>query len=146
MQVAKRQIVFLNRCYWPDSEATGQLLEDLCHHLSSHYDVHVLCGQPNSPKPGVEYLKSGVEVRDGITIHRVTHTSFAKRVPAGRIVNLLSFARAASRYLSRTRLTPDVFVTETDPFLLPIVASKHSRNTGAKLVSYLQDIFDDIVS
>lgn len=106
--------------------------------------MHVLCGQPNSPKPGVEFLKSGVEVRDGVTIHRVTHTSFAKRVPAGRIVNLLSFANAASRYLSRSSLSPDVFVTETDPFLLPAVASKHASRTGAKLVSYLQDIYPDV--
>ena len=144
MQVAKPQVVFLNRCYWPDSEATGQLLEDLCHYLSETYDVHVLCGQPNSPSPGAEFLASGIQIREGITIHRVKHTRFAKRIPAGRIVNLLSFANAASRYLYRSGLSPDVFVTETDPFLLPIVASKHSAATDAKLVSYLQDIYPDV--
>ena len=25
-----KKLVFINRCYWPDSEATGQLLTELC--------------------------------------------------------------------------------------------------------------------
>ena len=144
LSIAKPRVVFLNRCYWPDSEATGQLLEDLCRHLAESYDVHVLCGQPNSPAPGVDYSTSGVQNRQGITIHRVKHTRFAKRIPAGRILNLLSFSRAASRYLRRVSLRPDVVVSETDPFLLPIVASQCAARSGAKLVSYLQDIYPDV--
>ncbi len=144
MNDGKPRVVFLNRCYWPDTEATGQLLEDLCGHLSESYDVHVVCGQPNSPKAGVQFLERGIQVRDGISIHRVRHTRFAKRVPAGRIINLLSFSKAASRYLSKTDLNADILVTETDPFLLPIVASKHAKRSGAKLISYLQDIYPDV--
>ncbi len=137
-------LVFLNRCYWPDTEATGQLLTDLCESLSGQFDVHVVCGQPNSPADGVEYVGSGIEQRGGVTVHRLTHSQFAKRVPAGRLLNLVSFTRAASKYLRKTPLAADCIVSETDPFLLPIVAAKYAQRCQAKLVCYLQDIYPDV--
>ncbi|MDA8745814.1 glycosyltransferase family 4 protein [Rubripirellula amarantea] len=135
--------MFLNRCYWPDSEATGQLLMDLCIDLSEHFDVHVVCGIPNSPTT-TQYVKEGIEQRQGVTIHRLSHMHFQKRIPAGRLINLVSFSRAASQYLRKTRLSCDVLVCETDPFLLPVVAAKHSKRTGCKLMCYLQDIYPDV--
>ncbi len=143
MSSHKPRIVFLNRSYWPDTEATGQLLEDLCEHLSPSFDVHVVCGQPNSPR--VEhYKRSGIESRGGVTVHRLEHRKFAKRFPAGRLINLISFTHAADRYLRRNRISADVLISETDPFLLPIVAANHSRRVGCKFVSYLQDIYPDV--
>lgn len=135
-------LLFLNRCYWPDSEATGQLLTDLCESLASSYDVHVVCGQPNSPTEA--YQSVGVEPRNGVTIHRLAHTRFSKRVPAGRAMNLVSFSRAASSYLRRARLLPEIVISETDPFLLPLVAAAHARRSAASLVCYLQDIYPDV--
>lgn len=135
--------MFLNRCYWPDSEATGQLLTDLCESLSDCFDVHVVCGQPNSASTD-EYVRKGVESRNGVTIHRLTHTRFAKALPAGRLLNLLSFACSAGCYLRRSKLPAEVVISETDPFLLPIVAAKHSHRVGSKLVCYLQDIYPDV--
>lgn len=137
-------LLFLNRCYWPDTEATGQLLTDLCESLAVHQDVHVICGQPNSPAPGETFCRVGTQQRNGVTIHRLAHTRFAKRIPAGRILNLLSFTRAANRYLKRSRLQPTWIVCETDPFLLPIVGAKHAQRNGARLISYLQDIYPDV--
>ncbi|MGB7329270.1 MAG: glycosyltransferase family 4 protein [Rubripirellula sp.] len=140
---SKPTIVFINRCYWPDSEATGQLLTDLCQDLTARFDVHVVCGAPNSPTT-TEFKRSGVEVRDGITIHRLTHTVFPKRTPAGRIINLVSFSRSASKYLKRADIKPQAVICETDPFLLPVVAASYVRRNGAKLVCYLQDIYPDV--
>ncbi len=138
------RVVFLNRCFWPDSEATGQLLADLCEDLSSSFDVHVVCGQPNSPPEGSRYTRIGRQVRNGVTIHRLSHTQCPKRFPAGRLLNLVSFAHATSRYLRRTQLDADVIVSETDPFLLPIVADQHAGRLHAKHVCYLQDIYPDV--
>ncbi len=143
MTSAKPRIVILNRSFWPDTEATGQLLEDLCEHLAISFDVHVVCGQPNSPRVD-DYQRSGIECRDGVTIHRLKHRQFAKRVPAGRLINLVSFTLAAARYLRGNRIPADVVICETDPFLLPIVAAKHCRRVGCKFVSYLQDIYPDV--
>jgi len=116
----------------------------LAQHLALQHEVHVVCGQPNSPAAGAEYRSSGTQVHGGVTIHRLRHTRFAKRVPAGRLINLLSFTRAASRYLKRSRLAADVVVSETDPFLLPAVAATHAQRIDARLVCYLQDIYPDV--
>ena len=129
----KARIVLVNRCYWPDQEATGQLLTDLAEGLANEFDVHVLCGQPNSPSTQ-SFLRRGIESHGGVTVHRVGHTRFAKRVPAGRIGNLVSFAWAARRYLRKRKLTADVFVAETDPFLLPSVVVPHAVAQHARSV------------
>lgn len=138
-----RRLVFLNRCYWPDAEATGQLLTDLCESLALEFEVHVVCGQPNLPS-GDRFVQKGVSTRNGVTIHRLTHTQFAKRIETGRLINLISFARAVSKYLRRTRLEADVFISETDPFLLPLVAAKHCKRVDSRFVCYLQDIYPDV--
>jgi glycosyltransferase involved in cell wall biosynthesis len=138
-----QRLLFLNRCYWPDSEATGQLLTDLCEDLAGSFDVHVVCGQPNAPKKE-QYVGEGMQRRAGVTIHRLGHTQFAKQVPAGRLINLASFTWAASSYLRRSRIAFDIIISETDPFLLPIVAARHARRTDAQFVCYLQDIYPDV--
>jgi glycosyltransferase involved in cell wall biosynthesis len=143
LALTKPRLLFLNRCYWPDSEATGQLLTDLCEGLASDFDVHVICGQPNSPTTG-DFVRAGIQSRHQVTIHRLAHTSFAKRVPAGRLINLLTFTRASDRYLRRSGFPSDVVISETDPFLLPIVAAKHCQRVGARLVCYLQDLYPDV--
>jgi colanic acid biosynthesis glycosyl transferase WcaI len=47
MSTNQPRVVILNRSYWPDTEATGQLLEDLCAHLTKSFDVHLISGKPN---------------------------------------------------------------------------------------------------
>ncbi|WP_218933869.1 glycosyltransferase family 4 protein [Rubripirellula lacrimiformis] len=136
-------VAFLNRCYWPDSEATGQLLADLCIDLSQDFQVHVICGMPNSPTTD-EYVHHGTETRDGVIIHRLRHSSFEKKSKFGRLLNLTSFSWAARRYLRSTEHRFDLVVSETDPFLLPLVAAKYAKRTDAKLVCYLQDIYPDV--
>ncbi len=139
------RLVFLNRCYWPDSEATGQLLTDLAEAAAAAgHDVDVICGFPNSPAADQPTPAIGITERNGVTIHRLRHTRFAKRMPAGRLINLLTFTAATDRYLARRRLPADVLISQTDPFLLPRVAARHRRRIGCHHVAYLQDIYPDV--
>ena len=69
----KPRILFLNRSYWPDAEATGQLLTDLTEDLADRFDVHVLAGQPNHIA-GSSGEFADVQTRNGVTIHRATST------------------------------------------------------------------------
>ncbi len=151
--VAKKRVLFVNRSYWPDAEATGQLLTDLCESLVDRFDVSVLCGQPNSNPTGEAYRKGGTQTRRGVTIHRLNHTRFDKRGGWRRAVNLVSFTLAARRWLRMTRGGRggsggvghyDAIVSETDPFLLPIVVAPHAKRVGAVFIAYLQDIYPDI--
>lgn len=139
----KPRLLFINRSYWPDAEATGQLLTDLCESLTSSFDVSVLCGQPNSNPTADDFSQEGVQVRNHVTIHRLRHTQFGKGKSLGRIANLVSFTLAARKWL-RANPGHDFVITETDPFLLPLVASPHCRKTKTKYIAYLQDIYPDI--
>ncbi|OYP39174.1 glycosyltransferase family 4 protein [Rhodopirellula sp. MGV] len=144
MSTRRPRIVFLNRSYWPDIEATGQLLTDLCAGLADEFDVHVVCGQPNFPEHDVRFNASGIEVREGVTIHRLDHRRFEKKNPFGRILGMISFYKAVDRYLESTGLAADVVISETDPFMLPIAGAKHARRIGSRHCVYLQDIYPDV--
>ena len=140
------QITFLNRCYWPDVEATGQLLEQLCETLVPEWDVTVVVGQPNRNPSGTQFVRRGREVRNGVTIDRLRHTTFPKSSRVGRLSNLLSFTWQVRQWGRRQRSEPpmDVIVSETDPFFLPIVAASIARRADCKFVVYVQDIYPDI--
>ncbi len=137
------RILFVNRSYWPDAEATGQLLTDLCEALVDKFDVSVLCGQPNSNPGHSDYAPSGLQVRNSVNIHRLKHTRFCKSNRYGRLTNLLSFTMAVRRWLAKSNAF-DLVVFETDPFLLPLVVAPASRKMGAPYMAYLQDIYPDI--
>jgi len=63
-------LLFLNRSYYPDAEATGQLLTELCEDLASDFDVTVIAGQPNQNPLAAPFRRYGREVHRGVTIHR----------------------------------------------------------------------------
>lgn len=136
-------VMFVNRSYWPDAEATGQLLTELCEDLASDFEVSVVCGQPNSNPSGESFLRSGTEVHNGVTIHRVRHSQFPKASSLGRVTNLASFAVAAAIRTARMP-APDLIVTESDPFFLPLLGARAKRKRGMAFIAYLQDIYPDV--
>lgn len=138
---AKPRILFLNRSYWPDTEATGQLLTALCEGLADQFDVHVMAGQPNVNSSQSDW--QNVTTRNGVTIHRVQHTTLSKRNMVLKGVNFLSYVRACRKQI-RNVPEPDVVVFETDPFLLPFVADGFQKYCNCQLVGYLQDIYPDV--
>lgn len=139
-----RQVLFMNRCYWPDAEATGQLLSQLCEYLTERWSVSVVVGQPNFHIGSSDYARSGTDLRKGVRIERLRHLKVNKGRRRYRLLNLASFTWATWRWTRRMATRPDVVVCETDPFFLPLVAAPLARRSGARLVVYLQDIYPDI--
>ena len=137
----KPRILFLNRSYWPDTEATGQLLTALCEGLTDAFDVHVLAGQPNVSSADGDWQETNV--RNNVTIHRVQHSTWSKRNMMLKGLNFVSFVRACQRQIHHLP-QPDIVIFETDPFLLPFVASRFQRASNCKMVGYLQDIYPDV--
>jgi colanic acid biosynthesis glycosyl transferase WcaI len=142
--MSKPSILFLNRSYWPDSEATGQLLTELCQYLAPRWDVHVAAGKPNSNPTNERVAPNGASRHHGVTIHRLPHTQFQKRNRWGRLTNLATFTYSVHRWMRRQAPNVDLLVSETDPFFLPIVAAQWKRRTNKKWIAYLQDIYPDI--
>jgi len=145
-------IVFLNRCYWPDSEATGQLLTELCEFLAPQWDVTAVVGQPNWDTEKEGFVRSGIQERNGVKIHRLLHSKLPKGQRFARIRNLVSFTLAVRKwgkqFVRQVRLnassTSPLLVCETDPFLLPLVVGPLARKTKSRVVYYLQDIYPDV--
>jgi len=137
------RVVFVNRSYWPDAEATGQLLTELAEDLSRTCDVTVVAGPPNQNVEQCEYRPAGWDVHRGVRIRRVRCTRFSKSSRVGRVINYLTFVVAAGiAALAIGR--PDAFVVETDPPLLCFVGLAARWLRRAKLVAYLQDIYPDL--
>ena len=144
-QSQQTKLLFVNRSYWPDMEATGQLLSELCEGLAEREDVSVsvLCGQPNFAAEGAEFKRFGKQIRNGVEIRRTTHTTFDKSSFLGRLVNFLSFCVSAFVSLLFGP-KPDVIVCQTDPPLSPIAACAVAFVRRIKFVCYLQDVYPDI--
>ena len=139
-----KRILFINRSYWPDAEATGQLLTELCEGLADQFEVEVLCGQPNANPLNETFKHRGYESKHGVGIHRIGHFVFDKRRSlVHRAANLLSFLMIAV-VKSLLMKRPDVIVVETDPFMLPTLGRFLKFWKRSKLVVYLQDIYPDV--
>lgn len=145
-------IFFLNRCYWPDSEATGQLLTELCEFLAPRWDVTAVVGQPNWDTENEGFVLAGIQERNGVRIHRLLHSKLPKGQRFARIRNLISFTLAVRKWGKQfakqvrqngSSATP-LLVCETDPFLLPLVVGPLARKTKSRVVYYLQDIYPDV--
>jgi colanic acid biosynthesis glycosyl transferase WcaI len=155
----RRRVCFINRCYWPDTEATGQLLTELCEYLAPRWNVSAVVGQPNWKTESDHFIKSGLQMRNGVAIQRLEHLQLPKQANLGRIRNLVSFTlavRAWGAKFGRSALSSSqrdsgseahsraTIVCETDPFLLPLVVGSLARRCNANLIYYLQDIYPDV--
>ncbi len=137
------RVLFVNRSYWPDVEATGQFLTELCEDLADEFDVHVLCGQPRQTVDDVRWERAGRSLHHGVVIHRVRHAQFDKASFWGRLANMVTFQTAAAWWSLRVP-RPDVVVVETDPPFLCLLGSLLQRLRGVRLICYLHDIYPDV--
>lgn len=143
VQRTKPRVLFLNRSYWPDGEATGQLLTELTEDLAEDFEVTAVVGLPHANPSGERYRWFRDQRRRGVRILRVPHARLPKHSLFFRAINFLSFLFAAvGRGLFARR--QNMIVVETDPFLLALVGGVLRRRHRAKLVIYLQDIHPDL--
>jgi glycosyltransferase involved in cell wall biosynthesis len=137
------RVLFINRSYWPDVEATGQFLTELCEDLAEEFEVHVLCGRPQQTAEAQHAAEYGSSMRRGVAIHRLRHTQFDKASFWGRLANMVTFQLSAAWQSLRVP-RPDITVVETDPPLLCLLGWLLERVRGTRLVCYLQDIYPDV--
>jgi colanic acid biosynthesis glycosyl transferase WcaI len=137
------RLMFINRSYWPDVEATGQLLTELCEDLSKQFDVTVVCGRARQIADNVPTSAESLEECNGVRIRRVRHTQFDKASFVGRLINMLTFQIAAT-WSAFTAPRPHVVIVETDPPFLCLLGHLLQIIRGSRLVCYLQDIYPEI--
>ena len=137
---ARLRVCFFNRCYWPDTTATGQLLAELAEDLVSNHgmDVTVVTGHPPTSTHGAA---SRLEVRNGVRILRARGTTLSQRSFAARAANYVTYFLSA--LLIALRLPrQDVTVALTDPPIIGLAALAARPRSG--MVFFCQDIFPEV--
>jgi putative colanic acid biosynthesis glycosyltransferase WcaI len=136
------RLLFLNRSFWPDPEATGQFLTELCDDLSHEHEVTFIAGPSLFASRGSRRLFQR-EMRGHVAILRTWGTRLSKTVLAARVLNLASFylLSAAAGFCAAR---PDVIVAETDPPLLGMLGALLKRRFGCRLVYNVRDLYPDI--
>ena len=137
------RLLFFNRSFYPDVEATGQLLTELCQDLGNDHDVTVVAGRPYNMKRFGSWLPIRREKHDRVSILRAYNPRLNKRLFAGRVMNLLSyfcFSFVAGFFAKQ----PEVVIVETDPPVLGLIGLFFARWYHAKFVFYLQDLYPDV--
>lgn len=135
-------LLFLNRSYYPDVEATGQLLTELCGDLAQQHRVAVICGQPNFvAASGCGLFQQ--ETHQNVHIIRVRNARFSKKSLLGRILGLSGYLLLAAWAAFRCR-RPDVLIVETDPPVLSALGALLKSWHRCRLVVYLQDLYPEV--
>jgi colanic acid biosynthesis glycosyl transferase WcaI len=134
------RVCFFNRCYWPDTTATGQLLAELAEDLVSTHgmDVTVVTGRPLT---STHAAASRMEARNGVRILRARGTTLSQQSFAARAANYVTYFLSA--LLIALRLPrQDVTVALTDPPIIGLAALAARPKSG--MVFFCQDIFPEV--
>ena len=118
------------------------------------------------------FIRSGIQIQNGVEIHRLLHSQRSKGQRFSRIRNLVSFTFSVRKWGKRWPSVPfgflrsredspspqaslpragergigdgAIIICETDPFLLPLVVGPLARRTKSRVIYYLQDIYPDV--
>lgn len=135
-------LLFLNRSYYPDVEATGQLLTELCGDLARRHRVAVICGQPNFvAAAGRRWFQR--ETHQDVRIIRVRNARFSKNSLLGRVAGLSGYLALAAWAAFRHE-RPDAIIVETDPPVLGALGALLKSWHRCPLVYYLQDLYPEV--
>jgi glycosyltransferase involved in cell wall biosynthesis len=132
------RLLFVNRFYWPETPATGQLLADLAEGLAARgFEVEIVTSLPPTA--------SARETHRGVSIRRVRGTWLAARAGAlGKAADFASFLLGAIWQTWRRADRQTIVVALTDPPLLGVLLGIAARARGARMVHWVQDIYPEI--
>ncbi len=133
------RLVFVNRFYWPDETATGQLLTDLAEALAARgHEVTVIASRPEKLPQGFS------SPRHGVHISHVGSTRRNRGHLPGKTLDFATFYVGAIGRLFRRARHDTVVVALTDPPLIGIGAALVAMVRGAKLIHWIQDIYPEL--
>lgn len=131
------RLVFVNRFYWPEEPATGQLLTDLAEELARRgCAVEVIASRAGD--------LPATDAHRGVKIHRVGSPRPAGGGAFAKAASWLGFGLGALWRIWRVLRCGDTLVFLTDPPLLPIAGGPLARLRGARTTHWVQDIYPEL--
>src|ERR1043166_2412481 len=137
------RLLFFNRSFHPDGEASGQLLTELCEDLSHDHQVTVIAGRPYNMDRFGSWSPIKREWLGHVEILRAYNPRFNKGSFIGRLMNLFSYF-CFSLLAGFSARRPDVVIAETDPPVLGLAGWFFAALYRAKFIFYVQDVFPDV--
>lgn len=132
------RLIFVNRFYWPETPATGQLLTDLAEALARDgHEVTVIASR------GAAALAAREE-HHGVRLVRVRSVRLDHGGLPGKAIALASFYLGATWRMLRETRRGSILVALTDPPLIGIAAWLVAALRGARLVHWVQDIYPEL--
>jgi glycosyltransferase involved in cell wall biosynthesis len=132
------KILIFNRSFYPDVEATGQFLTELCEDLTLYgHSVTVICGKPYHSDNKKYNLKK-------MNIVRVWGTTLPKHILIFRLINLgiyFLFSFFAGFLISEK---PDLIIAQTDPPLSCLLGLFFSKWYRVKFIYSVKDMHPEV--
>lgn len=132
------RVIFVNRVFWPDEEATAQLLFDLASALAQDGTEVLIITASAGPS-----IWSGNQA-ESIRVIRVGRA--ARRRPGLRekMWGYLDFLRHARKALRQHVRPGDTVVFKTDPPMLGPCLGPVARGRGARVLHWAQDLYPEV--
>ena len=94
-----RDLIFVNRYFFPDHSATSQILSDLAFDLAgTGREVHVITSRQIYDDAKADLADH--EIINDVNVHRVASTQFGRGALLGRSIDYVSFYRSVRRRLA----------------------------------------------
>ena len=133
------RLIFVNRFYWPDETATGQLLTDLAEALAARgHEVAVITSRPMSLAAGE------INERNGVRIAHIGSTRLHRGRLTGKAIDFATFFLGACWQLFRRARHDTIVIAMTDPPLIGTGAWLVAGVRGVRLVHWVQDIYPEL--
>lgn len=133
------RLIFVNRFYWPETPATGQLLTDLAEALAARGHDVTLITSGSARSAGQRW-----EVHNGVRIWRIRGTRWACAGLLGKAVDFATFYFGAMLRLLMDTSPGATVIALTDPPLLAVGAGIVARWRRARVVHWVQDIYPEL--
>ncbi len=135
------RILFLNRVFGPDTEATGVLLHELAEDLAFEHEVTVICARTDSSRFRIGRLFQR-ESHGAMKVVRTFALSISKSHGVLRYLDLFIYFGLA--WIAAFREHPDIIIAETDPPALGLLGAIFGRLRSCRSIYYCQDVYPDV--
>ena len=139
----KPRIWIVSELYYPEETTTGYFLTRIGEGLAAENEVHAVCARPTYSERGVPVAWG--EIRNGVAIHRMRSTRFAKDSPLGRICNLVTFTAAACMLCAARLRRGDRVLVVTNPPSVPPLIALIAWVKGCKSVLLIHDVYPEVL-
>lgn len=141
------RVLIVSQYFWPESFRINEVADSL---TKAGCLVTVLTGQPNYPDgniyPGYRSIGFGRQQQSNVMIYRVPLAPRCKSGALRLVLNYLSFVAAASVFgpwILRGKQFDVIFVYGISPILQALPAIVLKKTKGAKLVTWVQDLWPE---